>query len=263
MRVWREIRIFAVVGIFLVATTFQTQAFAAFSTLPNPIVTPGAISPLVNQQNIGTTICRSGFTSTIRPSSSYTTALKRSQLKSYPYSNYGSTDVSLFEEDHLIPLELGGNPTSVKNLWPEPWSGNFDAHDKDQLENKLKSLVCARSLALEVAQKAIATNWQDAYQKYVLGTTVATPSFSITPTPSTQSLEGTPNASPTSLALPPTSEVSPSQLPIVIPSQNSTPTPTSSKPVGATGKCNDGTYSFAASHRGMCSGHGGVAQFYI
>lgn len=33
-------------------------------------------------------------------------------------------------------------------------------------------------------------------------------------------------------------------------------------PSGATGHCNDGTYSFAANHRGMCSSHGGVAQFY-
>ena len=29
-----------------------------------------------------------------------------------------------------------------------------------------------------------------------------------------------------------------------------------------TGKCKDGTYSFAATHRGMCSGHAGVLEFY-
>ena len=33
-------------------------------------------------------------------------------------------------------------------------------------------------------------------------------------------------------------------------------------PAGATGKCKDGTYSFATHHQGMCSSHGGVAQFY-
>lgn len=31
---------------------------------------------------------------------------------------------------------------------------------------------------------------------------------------------------------------------------------------GATALCNDGTYSFAATHRGACSRHGGVAQWY-
>jgi hypothetical protein len=31
---------------------------------------------------------------------------------------------------------------------------------------------------------------------------------------------------------------------------------------GATAKCNDGTYSYAAHHQGACSHHGGVAIFY-
>jgi hypothetical protein len=31
---------------------------------------------------------------------------------------------------------------------------------------------------------------------------------------------------------------------------------------GATARCNDGTYSFAAHHQGACSGHGGVNVFY-
>ena len=35
----------------------------------------------------------------------------------------------------------------------------------------------------------------------------------------------------------------------------------SSNPSGATGKCNDGTYSYSATHKGMCSRHGGVAMF--
>ena len=28
------------------------------------------------------------------------------------------------------------------------------------------------------------------------------------------------------------------------------------------GKCEDGTYSHAKQHRGACSGHGGVAEWY-
>lgn len=31
---------------------------------------------------------------------------------------------------------------------------------------------------------------------------------------------------------------------------------------GATARCNDGTYSYAAHHQGACSTHGGVAEFY-
>lgn len=32
-------------------------------------------------------------------------------------------------------------------------------------------------------------------------------------------------------------------------------------PAGATGRCNDGTYTFSATKRGACSRHGGVKQW--
>ena len=102
--------------------------------LPVSAVTPGATNSAVTQSNIQKTICISGYTATIRPTSSYTTKLKIQQLKSLPYSRYGSTSTSLFEEDHLIPLELGGNPTSPLNLWPEPWNDAYGAHKKMYLK---------------------------------------------------------------------------------------------------------------------------------
>lgn len=36
------------------------------------------------------------------------------------------------------------------------------------------------------------------------------------------------------------------------------PTP----PVGATGECNDHTYTMATNHQGACSGHKGVLKWY-
>ena len=145
------------------------QANAVGPVLPNAKVTPGAINPSVTQSNIGSTICVLGFTKTIRPPVSYTTGLKKSQLRTLPYSGYGSTDTKLFEEDHLIPLELGGHPTDPKNLWPEPWSAPYGARLKDSLENKLHLLVCSHQITLRVAQKAIATDWYLAYKRYVQG----------------------------------------------------------------------------------------------
>ncbi len=72
-----------------------------------------------------------------------------------------------YEEDHLIALEVGGSPTAVANLWPEPRFGTWGAAKKDQLENELHRLVCAGRLALRTAQRALATNWIAGYRRYV------------------------------------------------------------------------------------------------
>jgi len=45
--------------------------------LPDPACTPGATNSAVTRATIATTICRSGYTKTIRPPASYTGALKR------------------------------------------------------------------------------------------------------------------------------------------------------------------------------------------
>jgi hypothetical protein len=141
--------------------------------LPNPVLTPGMASADVTPATIGSTICVAGYTAgrrhddgrTVRPPESYTEALKRQQIAQYGYSD---THVADFEEDHLIPLELGGDGYAAANLWPEPYAGT-GARVKDKLENRLKVLVCDGQLELRAAQQAIATNWYAAYQRYVLG----------------------------------------------------------------------------------------------
>ena len=150
--------------------TSLAEAAPSAPILPNSTATPGASNPAVSQANIGSTICVLGYTTKIRPSTSYTTSLKIKQLASAPYSSYASKNTALFEEDHLIPLELGGNPTDPKNLWPEPWDGPYGARVKDTLENKLHALVCAHQLSLTEAQSAFTSNWYISYQNYVLGT---------------------------------------------------------------------------------------------
>jgi hypothetical protein len=129
-------------------------------------VTPGAIDPRVTQANVRSTICRAGYTATVRPSSSYTTRLKRQQLAT-TYADFGDKRTGSYEEDHLISLELGGSPTDPRNLWPEPYAGATGARVKDRVENRLHAMVCAGSLSLAAAQAAIATNWWDAYRRYV------------------------------------------------------------------------------------------------
>jgi hypothetical protein len=106
------------------------------------------------------TICVRGWTATVRPPASYTTGLKNTQKVAY-----GETAIpnAGLEEDHLIPLEVGGAPSDPKNLWPEPRSGYAPAgraaSDKDLVENMLKAKVCSGLMQLGDAQLAIAADW--------------------------------------------------------------------------------------------------------
>jgi hypothetical protein len=108
--------------------------------------TPGVLNPAVTQATIASTICRHGWTRTIRPPVDYTNALKRRQLRLYGLRG----PPSAYQEDHLISLELGGSPADPRNLWPEPYPR---ASAVDQIENDLNHRVCAGSLTLAEAQR--------------------------------------------------------------------------------------------------------------
>ena len=74
-----------------------------------------------------------------------------------------------YEIDHLIPLGIGGADSDA-NLWPEPRARiepEWNAEPKDQLEAKLRALVCAGRLDIVVAQKAVADDWTEAWLRYV------------------------------------------------------------------------------------------------
>ena len=120
---------------FCMAIAARASALAQ-SSLPNPALTPGAINPAVTQDNIGETICVRGWTRTVRPPREYTEQLKRDQIRQYGYQTNQLRD---FEEDHLIPIGLGGAPANPRNLWPEPrWrAGGWTADMKDELEARL------------------------------------------------------------------------------------------------------------------------------
>lgn len=118
--------------------------------------TPGVTNADVTQATIGATICQSGWTATVRPPASYTNKLKVEQIAQYGYSD---TKVADYEEDHLIPLELGGNPSDPHNLWPQPHYGSRKSADKDQVENQLKTAVCTGSMTLDAARQQILADW--------------------------------------------------------------------------------------------------------
>jgi hypothetical protein len=131
---------------------------------PDPHCGPGALNPAVTQASIGATICRSGWTSSVRPPESVTAREKRASMAAYGIR--GPT--SGYEYDHIVALELGGAVNDARNLWPEPdYSARrgFYLNPKDRLENALKRLVCARSLTLAQAQRQSAGDWVAAYRR--------------------------------------------------------------------------------------------------
>ena len=116
--------------------------------LPDKKRTPGALNPKVRQFTIKKTICKSGWTKKIRPPVSYTNALKIKQMVLYEETDSPSE----YEEDHFIPLELGGAPKNPKNLWPEP---HAQSKLSDLLETQLKGKVCKGSMKLAKARATI------------------------------------------------------------------------------------------------------------
>jgi hypothetical protein len=119
---------------------------------PDPRCTPGALNPAVTQATIGRTICRAGWTSTVRPPESITEPEKIASVQAYgdrgPLSSY--------EYDHFVALELGGATNDPRNLWPEPGAS---PNPKDAVEGQLNGEVCDGRMSLAQAQQAIVANW--------------------------------------------------------------------------------------------------------
>ena len=122
---------------------------AALSLCAAPaLAASGALNPAVTQATIHQTICVAGYTDSIRPPSSFTDALKAQQIQALALSG----PLGAFEEDHIIPLELGGAPRDPANLQPVPLAV---ARRDDVLETRLHNAVCAGTLSLDAAQAQI------------------------------------------------------------------------------------------------------------
>lgn len=124
----------------------QHIASAAGMTLPN---VPGAIATTDT-----TAVCTRGYSSHVRPRSYEWKSIKRAlRARAGLRSTWG------FVADHDVPLELGGAPRDLRNIWLQPYS---EAHAKDRVEDELHILVCDGRMRLTDAQKRIAHNWTTA-----------------------------------------------------------------------------------------------------
>ncbi|MEO7285561.1 MAG: hypothetical protein ABI140_01435 [Jatrophihabitantaceae bacterium] len=144
--------------------------------LPDQRCTPGALNGAVSQATLASTICRAGYTATVRPPAAITGPEKKASAYAYRYRG----SLSEAEFDHLIPLELGGAANNPLNLWLEPPSPGHQprqgfANPKDMVEAGLNRLVCKaihlRShhagsatsyLPLHIAQQLIVSDWTTA-----------------------------------------------------------------------------------------------------
>lgn len=172
---------------------------------PDPSRTPGAANPQITQRNIKYTIFDPHWsTKQIRPPAEYTSNLKRKQLRQYGDTVHqsraqlinrrtGKVDItrcvahsdnpSCYEEDHLIPLEDGGNPVDPRNLWPEPYNTRvggvvMGAYQKDVVEGSVHDEICfdiphskknshipaTTSIPLRRGQEILAGDWYGCYE---------------------------------------------------------------------------------------------------
>jgi hypothetical protein len=203
-RILLAILAFGIGIVFAAAPLAQPRRIGPAEIYPDPATTPGASNPQVTQANIRDTICsRRWSTKLIRPPAGYTSRLKRKQLREYGDTvhqaraeltnpNTGKVDttrcvahsdnMACYEEDHLIPLEDGGDPTDPRNLWPEPYNTRvggtiMGAHQKDVVEAFVHDEICyripgskknsyipaANSITLKRGQEILAGDWYACY----------------------------------------------------------------------------------------------------
>jgi len=149
-RTWTELAVVAAAAVLAIGLLggFRTGAGppALSPDRASWILTPGVANPDVTQETIGQTICKGGWTKTIRPPTDYTNELKAQQMVAY----HRTGSLADYQEDHLISLEVGGDPTDPRNLWPEPIDR---AVQVDDIEDELNHQICSGQITLREGQR--------------------------------------------------------------------------------------------------------------
>jgi Putative zinc-finger len=136
-----------------VGKPYANSASAGHREEPDLRLTPGATVPVTEND-----VCSAAKEAPAIPIS----------LKQKVFALYGviRPNPDEYEVDYLITPELGG-ATDIHNLWPEPYrDAVWNAHVKDQLEDRLHRMVCRGDVDLATAQRDLSTDWIAAYRKY-------------------------------------------------------------------------------------------------
>jgi hypothetical protein len=131
------------------------QALAQPPLEPSPALTPGATRPVRLRE-----VCSAGDDLDVP-------AIPAS-VQQAVFREYGMAGASVkdYEVDFLITPQLGGSD-DIHNLWPEAYASPvWNAKVKDELEDRLRDMVCHGQLDLATAQRDISKDWISAYKKY-------------------------------------------------------------------------------------------------
>ncbi len=141
------------ISMLLVLGVFLREPVAAAVSVPDARLTPGA-TVLADRQ----TICKCANVK----NKAVPTPLQKKVFEEY---GIRGAEPTFYEVDYLVTPALGG-ADDIRNLWPHSYSAAWSAKVKDDLEDRLRDMVCSGQLDLSQAQRDIATNWIAAYKKY-------------------------------------------------------------------------------------------------
>lgn len=134
----------------------EQSGYSAGKLVPNPKFTPGATRQVAYEE-----ICPAQDDD---KDPAVPTSMQQAVFKEYRVRR--SARAHEFQVDYLINPQLGGTG-EIRNLWPQPYGPTlWNAHAKDDLEDRLHQMVCNREIGISEAQHELATNWIAAYKKY-------------------------------------------------------------------------------------------------
>lgn len=143
----------------LFAILLMASGAAQAENLPVQMMTPGDVSNTSRDE-----ICHPDYG---RSAAEVPAKLRYRVLINYGLGGYDHagfcTGSSGCVIDHLVSVELGGS-NDIRNLWPLPSEGPWNAADKRRLAAELHARVCAGTLPLAQAQAMLAGDWITAYR---------------------------------------------------------------------------------------------------
>ena len=140
-------------GALLFRSAMMSRTSDPLPALPQSSLTPGAVVRIERGQLCGAEFPKNKMVPV---------ALQHEVFREY---GIRSARLGSYEIDYLITPALGG-ADDIHNLWPQPYSSQWNAHVKDALEDHLRNMVCRGDIELATAQQEIASDWIAAYRKY-------------------------------------------------------------------------------------------------